>query len=90
MTSLDLVPGDCLILPQEGLLLPCDAVLLAGECLVNESMLTGELQANVVTRPVARAAPNISSRGDSMAKLAPWRFIAVKGKPQLSVATAAL
>lgn len=42
MTSLDLVPGDCLVLPQEGLLLPCDAVLLAGECLVNESMLTGE------------------------------------------------
>lgn len=42
MNSLDLVPGDCLILPQEGLLLPCDAVLLAGECLVNESMLTGD------------------------------------------------
>ncbi|XP_029012526.1 cation-transporting ATPase 13A2 isoform X2 [Betta splendens] len=42
VTSLDLVPGDCLIIPQEGLLLPCDAALLAGECLVNESMLTGE------------------------------------------------
>lgn len=46
VTSLDLVPGDCLVLPQEGLLLPCDAVLLAGECLVNESMLTGEPSAN--------------------------------------------
>uniref|UniRef100_A0A672Y2Z0 P-type ATPase A domain-containing protein n=1 Tax=Sphaeramia orbicularis TaxID=375764 RepID=A0A672Y2Z0_9TELE len=42
VSSLDLVPGDCLIIPQEGLLLPCDAALLGGECLVNESMLTGE------------------------------------------------
>ncbi|XP_034027851.1 cation-transporting ATPase 13A2 isoform X2 [Thalassophryne amazonica] len=42
VSSLDLVPGDCLIIPQEGLLLPCDATLLAGECLINESMLTGE------------------------------------------------
>uniref|UniRef100_A0AAQ5XVU1 Cation-transporting P-type ATPase N-terminal domain-containing protein n=1 Tax=Amphiprion ocellaris TaxID=80972 RepID=A0AAQ5XVU1_AMPOC len=42
VSSVDLVPGDCVIIPQEGLLLPCDAALLAGECLVNESMLTGE------------------------------------------------
>nr|XP_046252815.1 cation-transporting ATPase 13A2 isoform X2 [Scatophagus argus]XP_046252816.1 cation-transporting ATPase 13A2 isoform X2 [Scatophagus argus] len=42
VSSVDLVPGDCLIIPQEGLLLPCDAALLTGECLVNESMLTGE------------------------------------------------
>lgn len=42
VTSEDLVPGDCLIIPQEGLVLPCDAALLDGECLVNESMLTGD------------------------------------------------
>ncbi|XP_068589338.1 polyamine-transporting ATPase 13A2 isoform X2 [Cebidichthys violaceus] len=42
VSSEELVPGDCLIIPQEGLLLPCDAALLTGECLVNESMLTGE------------------------------------------------
>uniref|UniRef100_A0A3P8NGV9 Cation-transporting P-type ATPase N-terminal domain-containing protein n=1 Tax=Astatotilapia calliptera TaxID=8154 RepID=A0A3P8NGV9_ASTCA len=42
VSSIDLVPGDCLIIPQKGLLLPCDAVLLVGECLVDESMLTGE------------------------------------------------
>ncbi|XP_053173607.1 cation-transporting ATPase 13A2 isoform X2 [Scomber japonicus] len=42
VSSVELVPGDCIIIPQEGLLLPCDAALLAGECLVNESMLTGE------------------------------------------------
>uniref|UniRef100_H2SUA6 ATPase cation transporting 13A2 n=1 Tax=Takifugu rubripes TaxID=31033 RepID=H2SUA6_TAKRU len=42
VSSVDLVPGDCLIIPQEGLVLPCDVAVLAGECLVNESMLTGE------------------------------------------------
>lgn len=42
VSSVELVPGDCLIIPQEGMLLPCDAALLAGECLLNESMLTGE------------------------------------------------
>ncbi|KAJ3588699.1 hypothetical protein NHX12_009553 [Muraenolepis orangiensis] len=41
-TRKELVPGDCLLIPPEGLLLPCDAALLAGECMVNESMLTGE------------------------------------------------
>ncbi|XP_059232370.1 polyamine-transporting ATPase 13A2 isoform X2 [Mustela nigripes] len=38
----ELVPGDCLVLPQEGGLVPCDAALVAGECVVNESALTGE------------------------------------------------
>ncbi|XP_051029705.1 polyamine-transporting ATPase 13A2 isoform X2 [Phodopus roborovskii] len=39
--SSELVPGDCLVLPQEGGVMPCDAVLVAGECVVNESSLTG-------------------------------------------------
>ncbi|XP_012577539.1 PREDICTED: probable cation-transporting ATPase 13A2 [Condylura cristata] len=38
----ELVPGDCMVLPQEGGLMPCDAALVAGECVVNESALTGE------------------------------------------------
>uniref|UniRef100_H3B7S7 Polyamine-transporting ATPase 13A2 n=1 Tax=Latimeria chalumnae TaxID=7897 RepID=H3B7S7_LATCH len=42
VSSLDLVPGDCIIIPSDGLLVPCDAALLTGECMVNESMLTGE------------------------------------------------
>ncbi|KAL2103581.1 hypothetical protein ACEWY4_000449 [Coilia grayii] len=42
VSSLELVPGDCILIPSEGLLLPCDAALLVGECMVNESMLTGE------------------------------------------------
>ncbi|KAM5162521.1 polyamine-transporting ATPase 13A2 isoform 1-T1 [Callospermophilus lateralis] len=40
--SSQLVPGDCLVLPPEGGLVPCDAALVAGECVVNESSLTGE------------------------------------------------
>uniref|UniRef100_A0A8C5XNS7 Polyamine-transporting ATPase 13A2 n=1 Tax=Microcebus murinus TaxID=30608 RepID=A0A8C5XNS7_MICMU len=40
--SSELVPGDCLVLPQEGGLMPCDATLVAGECVVNESSLTGQ------------------------------------------------
>ncbi|XP_074831739.1 polyamine-transporting ATPase 13A2 [Carettochelys insculpta] len=42
VNSLDLVPGDCISLPSEGFVVPCDAALLTGECMVNESMLTGE------------------------------------------------
>ncbi|XP_028849231.1 polyamine-transporting ATPase 13A2 isoform X2 [Denticeps clupeoides] len=42
VNSVDLVPGDCIVIPPEGVLLPCDAALLVGECMVNESMLTGE------------------------------------------------
>lgn len=37
-----LVPGDVLVLPPNGYIMPCDAVLLTGSCIVNESMLTGE------------------------------------------------
>lgn len=42
VNSLDLVPGDCILLPPEGVLMSFDAALLSGECMVNESMLTGE------------------------------------------------
>lgn len=47
VSSEELVPGDCVVIPAEGLLLPCDAALLAGECMVNESMLTGEKMLSV-------------------------------------------
>ncbi|XP_069501032.1 polyamine-transporting ATPase 13A3-like isoform X2 [Ambystoma mexicanum] len=40
--STDLVPGDVLIIPANGMMMPCDAVLISGTCIVNESMLTGE------------------------------------------------
>lgn len=37
-----LVPGDVLVIPSHGCIMHCDAVLLTGNCIVNESMLTGE------------------------------------------------
>ena len=40
--SIDLVPGDVIAIPANGCTMPCDAVLVAGTCIVNESMLTGE------------------------------------------------
>uniref|UniRef100_A0AAY5ET80 Cation-transporting P-type ATPase N-terminal domain-containing protein n=1 Tax=Electrophorus electricus TaxID=8005 RepID=A0AAY5ET80_ELEEL len=40
--STDLVPGDVMVIPSNGTVMPCDAVLISGTCIVNESMLTGE------------------------------------------------
>uniref|UniRef100_A0A3Q3IU56 Polyamine-transporting ATPase 13A3 n=1 Tax=Monopterus albus TaxID=43700 RepID=A0A3Q3IU56_MONAL len=40
--STELVPGDVIIIPANGMIMSCDAVLLSGTCIVNESMLTGE------------------------------------------------
>ncbi|GMR62944.1 hypothetical protein PMAYCL1PPCAC_33139, partial [Pristionchus mayeri] len=42
ISSEDLVIGDILIIPRHGCTLQCDAVLLNGTVIVNESMLTGE------------------------------------------------
>ncbi|RLU15384.1 hypothetical protein DMN91_012378, partial [Ooceraea biroi] len=40
--SKELVPGDIMELPKHQTVLVCDAVLLTGQCVLNESMLTGE------------------------------------------------
>ncbi|XP_050414163.1 polyamine-transporting ATPase 13A3 isoform X2 [Patella vulgata] len=40
--SEDLVPGDIIEIPRHGCMMQCDTVLLSGNCIVNESMLTGE------------------------------------------------
>uniref|UniRef100_A0A3P9BAR9 Polyamine-transporting ATPase 13A3 n=1 Tax=Maylandia zebra TaxID=106582 RepID=A0A3P9BAR9_9CICH len=40
--STELVPGDVIAIPANGMIMPCDAVLVCGTCIVNESMLTGE------------------------------------------------
>ncbi|XP_033763962.1 probable cation-transporting ATPase 13A3 isoform X2 [Pecten maximus] len=42
ISSEDLVPGDVIEIPRRGFMMQCDAVLISGNCIVNESMLTGE------------------------------------------------
>lgn len=42
--SEDLVPGDVIEIPRRGCFMQCDAVLVTGNCIVNESMLTGNLR----------------------------------------------
>ncbi|XP_046580433.1 polyamine-transporting ATPase 13A3-like [Haliotis rubra] len=41
ISSEDLVPGDVIEVPRHGCMMQCDAVLINGNCIVNESMLTG-------------------------------------------------
>lgn len=40
--SRHLVPGDLIVLTGKRFFLPCDCILLRGNCIVNEGMLTGE------------------------------------------------
>jgi len=40
--STNLVPGDLIQIPEHGCQMHCDAVLLEGQAIMNESMLTGE------------------------------------------------
>ncbi|XP_055864481.1 polyamine-transporting ATPase 13A3-like [Biomphalaria glabrata] len=42
IASEELVPGDVIEIPRFGCDMQCDAVLITGNCIVNESMLTGE------------------------------------------------
>lgn len=51
-----LVPGDIILLPADGGIMACDAVLLSGSCIVDESMLTGE------SVPVTKTPPNPTNR----------------------------
>ncbi|KAF5282157.1 hypothetical protein FQR65_LT02854 [Abscondita terminalis] len=50
-----LVPGDLLVIPPTGCTMACDAVLLTGNCIVNESVLTGE------SLPITKTPPQSSS-----------------------------
>ena len=42
LSSSDLVPGDIIALPEGKFEMSCDAVLILGNAIVNEAMLTGE------------------------------------------------
>ncbi|XP_053315141.1 polyamine-transporting ATPase 13A3 isoform X2 [Spea bombifrons] len=58
--STDLVPGDIMVIPPNGTIMPCDAVLISGTCIVNESMLTGE---SVPVTKTNLPDPSTDSRG---------------------------
>lgn len=49
-----LIPGDIIEIPVDGGIMACDAVLISGSCIVNESMLTGE------SVPVTKTPPTPS------------------------------
>ncbi|CAL8281134.1 unnamed protein product [Lota lota] len=58
--STELVPGDVIVIPANGMIMPCDAVLVSGTSIVNESTLTGE------SVPVTKTAlPSSGSEGAS-------------------------
>lgn len=61
--SIDLVPGDVMVIPRRGFIMPCDAVLVSGSCITNESMLTGE------SLPMTKASifTNLSDRDEDVA-----------------------
>ena len=42
INSTELVPGDIFEIPEEGLSMSCDTILINGSIIVNKSMLTGE------------------------------------------------
>uniref|UniRef100_F7EWX8 Polyamine-transporting ATPase 13A3 n=1 Tax=Ornithorhynchus anatinus TaxID=9258 RepID=F7EWX8_ORNAN len=58
--STDLVPGDIIVIPSNGTVMPCDAVLISGTCIVNESMLTGE---SVPVTKTNLPNPSVDSKG---------------------------
>jgi len=54
VSSHELVPGDLLVISAD-MIMPCDAVLIRGSCVVSEAMLTGE------SMPILKSElPNIS------------------------------
>ena len=62
ISSSDLVPGDIIVLPNGGKFeMSCDAVLIYGNVIVNEAMLTGE-SVPVTKTPIARSASMYQTR----------------------------
>ncbi|CDW53226.1 cation transporting ATPase 13A3 [Trichuris trichiura] len=55
VSSTQLVPGDVIVIPNVGCVMTCDAVLIAGNCMLNESGLTGE------SMPVTKTALPVNS-----------------------------
>ncbi|KAK2090896.1 hypothetical protein P7K49_030180 [Saguinus oedipus] len=63
--STDLVPGDVVVIPLNGIIMPCDAVLINGTCIVNESMLTGE-SVPVTKTNLPNPSVDVKGKGDEL------------------------
>lgn len=63
--AIRLVPGDVIVIPPTGFLIPCDAVLVAGTCIVNESVLTGFYFAEMKFLVEKIIEPPVSQIGES-------------------------
>ncbi|XP_006873192.1 PREDICTED: probable cation-transporting ATPase 13A3 [Chrysochloris asiatica] len=61
--STELVPGDVMVIPLNGTVMPCDAVLINGTCIVNESMLTGE---SVPVTKTNLPNPSVDMKGNEL------------------------
>jgi len=74
VVSTELVPGDIIEVADQ-VVLPCDLALVSGNCVVNESMLTGE------SVPVVKVAITYSagrlSLSDGLCTCARWRLACV-------------
>ena len=71
MESGQLVPGDVYEISDPSLTqIPCDSLLLAGDCIVNESMLTGtqllssDLFNQYIDKPLRRVSTSLKTSGN--------------------------
>lgn len=71
-----LVPGDLLILTGNKVLMPCDAVLIEGSCVVDEGMLTGIVLSPQLATSVAW--PTLLATVVPTPPLPEWQRLAVK------------
>jgi cation-transporting ATPase 13A2 len=72
VSSSELLPGD-IVQVEAGMIFPCDLVLLAGQCVVNESMLTGE------SAPVPKTPLPLGLSSSGQVKPIPLQFLTVLG-----------
>jgi len=49
VSARDLVIGDIIEIPTNGYTMNCDAVLLSGNCIIDESMLTGTFYGTAIS-----------------------------------------
>ena len=86
-SSSELVPGDIFEIPEQKLM-PCDAILLNGSCIMNESMLIGE-SLPILKSPIPRTSIKFNPKEDKQHILyAGTHSIQVRGgldKPALAM-----